>query len=76
MTHVRIWIVSGHPLFVFASSEPVEADSIHITPATVIDAEIDGDMMGADAVRSAMTITNGVLSVAGRNVLNQSTSTR
>lgn len=76
MTYAQIWLVSGHPLLVYVASAPIDGDVIQVSPAVVIAAEIDGSPINAEQLRAAMTITNGVLSVAGHSVPNQTTTTR
>lgn len=74
--HAQIWIVDGHAIFVATMDVPIGRDLLRQAPATVIDAEISGDYMVGDALRAAMALANGVLSVSGRTVISQTTSTR
>lgn len=74
--YAQIWLIDGHPVWVYTQDSAIGRDTIQAAPATVIDAEIDGDYLTGDDLRAAMNLTAGVLSVTGRSVLAQTTSVR
>jgi hypothetical protein len=73
---IRVWVQGTDIPFINSKDDVVTSDMVDISPATVIDAEVDGDYMDAGQVRDAMTLTGDVVSISGRDIISQSVSQR
>lgn len=73
---IRVWLQSSDVPFINSKDDVITSDMVNIAPATVIDAEIEGEYMDAGQVRDALTVVGTIISITGRNVLNQSVSER
>jgi hypothetical protein len=73
---IRIWLQGDEVPFINAREHEITHDMAEISPATVIDAEVEGSYLDAGTVRAALTVVDGVLHISGRNVLWQQPSSR
>lgn len=73
---IRIWVQGTDVPFINSRDHQITSDMTDISPATVIDAEVDGSYMDAGQVREALTLTSGIISISGRTIISQSTSAR
>lgn len=73
---IRIWLQGSDIPFINSRQDEISYDMVDISPATVIDAEVDGDYMDAGQVRDALTVSGTTISIAGRDVISQSVSQR
>jgi hypothetical protein len=73
---IRIWTQGSEIPFINSRVHQISSDMVDISPATVIDAEVEGSYMDAGEVRQALSISGQTINISGRNVLWQSVSTR
>lgn len=73
---IRVWVQGTDIPFINSRDHQITSDMTDISPAIVIDAEVDGSYMDAGEVREALTINNNVISITDRTIISQSTSTR
>lgn len=73
---IRVWVQGADIPFINSRDHQITSDIADISPATVIDAEVEGSYMDAGEVREALSIFEQTVNVSGRNVLWQYTSTR
>lgn len=73
---IRIWLQGSDIPFINSREDEIGYDMVDISPATVIDAEVDGEYMDAGQVRDALTVSGTTVSIAGRGIISQSVSQR
>ena len=73
---IRIWLQGSDIPFINSKDDVITSDMADISPATVIDAEVDGEYMDAGQVRNALTVLGTAISIAGRDIISQSVSQR
>lgn len=73
---IRVWIKDGEIPFINSREDEITFDVTDIVDSVVIDAEIEGVYLYAGEIRDLLSIKDNVVSIAGREVLTQSVSTR
>lgn len=73
---IRVWLQDDFIPLINSRDHEIEKDMSDISPATVIDAEVEGPYMDAGEVRDNLVVSGNQLTILGRTVLNQSVSQR
>ena len=73
---IRVWVIGEEIPFINSREDEIEFDMVDIKDSVVIDAEVKGAYLDAGEIRDILTVENGRVSLANKEVLNQSMSTR